>query len=274
MYILQFGATGQVSGELLRAAAGQGVRIEALTRRAVDLSDVDEVEQAIRDANADAVINAAAFTAVDLAEQDEDEAFAVNAAAPAAMAKACEARCLPFIHLSTDYIFNGRQSAPYLEDDAPDPINVYGRSKLAGEEAVGAFDLDHIILRTSWVYSAMGRNFVKTMLRLGEEHGSVRVVEDQIGAPTAAADIANAVLEIAKRYGEDVRPPSGVYHFTGAGRLSWADFAEEIFRAADMSIDVIRIPTSQFPTPAERPANSVLDCSKIERTFGIKPRSL
>ncbi|MEM1104543.1 MAG: dTDP-4-dehydrorhamnose reductase [Pseudomonadota bacterium] len=274
---MQFGATGQVGTALLRAAGERDVLIEALSRRAVDLRDAKAISDTIHDARADVVVNAAAFTGVDLAEEQEADALAVNGAAPGAMAAACATKGAPLIHLSTDYVFDGASDTPYLETDAPNPINAYGRTKLAGEVAVAeafqsAGPLSYAVLRTSWVYSPYGRNFVKTMLRLGREKGGVRVVDDQRGAPTSAGDIASAVLAVAEKLVGDDGARAGVYHYTSSGEISWADFAAAIFEEAGVAASVERIPTTEYPTPAPRPLRSSLNCEKIENVFGVCPK--
>uniref|UniRef100_UPI0026299B29 dTDP-4-dehydrorhamnose reductase n=1 Tax=uncultured Mameliella sp. TaxID=1447087 RepID=UPI0026299B29 len=215
-----------------------------------------------------AVINAAAWTAVDRAEEHEAEASAVNGDAPAAMAQACAARGIPLVHISTDYVFAGSGTDPWVETDPVAPQNAYGRTKLAGEEGVRAAGGPHAILRTSWVVSAHGANFVKTMLRLGAERDRLTIVADQVGGPTPAADIAQACLEIA---GQLIADPgkSGTYHFSGGPDVSWADFAREIFAQAGLSPEVADIPTTDFPTPAKRPLNSRLDNGALTATFGI-----
>lgn len=214
------------------------------------------------------MINAAAYTAVDRAEDEEGLATQVNGAAPAEMARACAARDIPFVHLSTDYVFDGSGDVPWRLDDRVAPISAYGRSKLAGEQGVAAEGGRYVILRTSWVFSAHGQNFVKTMLRLGGERDQLRVVADQIGGPTPAAAIAQACLTIANQLAED-RAKAGTYHFAGAPDTSWADFARAIFAQTGLACDVADIATTDYPTPARRPANSRLDCSATLATFGI-----
>ena len=263
MRILVFGKTGQVATCLQQQAT-----VTALGRDAVDLTDTAAVRAAVDRTEADVIINAAAYTAVDKAESDTDTAEAVNHHAPAAMAKAAATRGIPFLHISTDYVFPGDGAAPWQPDDATGPLGVYGASKLRGEDAVRAVGGPHAILRTSWVFSAHGANFVKTMLRLGKERDSLTVVADQIGGPTPAADIATALLTMAQRlHGNSA--PSGTYHFSGAPDASWADFAAEIFAQAGLSCAVTPIPSSAYPTPAKRPLNSRLDCTSLYRDYGI-----
>ncbi len=261
-----FGRTGQVAREALRRAGD--VELTALGREDADLSDPESCAEAVRGAEADAVLNAAAWTDVDGAEAAEPAAAIVNAAAPGAMARAAAARGIPFIHISTDYVFDGAGAAPRVETDLPAPLGAYGRTKLAGERAVAAAGGSHVILRTSWVFSAHGKNFVKTMLRLGESRASLDVVDDQIGGPTPAAAIADACLAIArmKAAGAD-----GVFHFAGAPAVSWRGFAEAIFAAAGMEVAVRPIATADWPTPARRPLNSRLDCRAIGAAYGLAP---
>ena len=277
MQILQFGETGQLAremGELCRQRAN--CSIKTLSREDVDLSDPSAIVDAIASNDADVVVNAAAFTAVDAAETEEDLATRVNAAAPSAMAQTSAEKQLPFIHISTDYVFNGEATRPYKEDDVTNPQTAYGRTKLAGEAGVIAAGGRFALLRTAWVYSPYGKNFVKTMLRLASDRDVVRVVDDQYGCPTSARDIASTVLSVAAQLsaapGEDAGERHGVFHYAGEGRASWADFAEAIFREAGLATQVERIPSEAYPTPAQRPKNSQLNCAKIERVFGIKPR--
>ncbi|MEB8388256.1 dTDP-4-dehydrorhamnose reductase [Rhodobacteraceae bacterium KMM 6894] len=262
MTLLVFGKTGQVAQEL--QAQGDVV---ALGRDAADLSDLGAVEAAIAAHAPRAVINAAAYTAVDRAEDDEALAHAVNAVAPGAMARACAARGIPLVHISTDYVFAGGGLASWKPDDTPDPQNVYGHTKLAGENAVRAVGGVHVILRTSWVFSAHGANFVKTMLRLSESRDALNIVGDQIGGPTPAADIAAAVLKITTSL--EGGTSGGTYHFSGAPDVNWADFAREIFRQAGRDVTVTDIPTADYPTPARRPLNSRLDCTTLTTDFGL-----
>lgn len=263
MTVLVFGRTGQVGTELQRWAD-----VIALGRDQADLSDLGACVAVIRDTRPEVVINAAAYTAVDQAESDEYLATAVNGAAPAAMANACAELDIPFIHISTDYVFDGFGQAPWPVDAPTGPLGAYGRTKLMGEEGVRAAGGTHAIVRTSWVVSAHGKNFVKTMLRLGAERDRLAVVADQIGGPTAAADIAKACLSIGAQLKDDPSK-SGTYHFSGGPDVSWADFAREIFKQAGLTCTVEDILTTSFPTPARRPANSRMDCSTTTDVFGI-----
>lgn len=262
MKLLAFGQTGQVAQEL--AMLG----VQTLGRAEADLTDPLKCAALIAASDADAVINAAAYTAVDKAEEEEALALKVNAEAPTAMAQACAARGIPFVHISTDYVFEGTGTTPWQPDHATGPLGAYGRTKLAGEEGVRNAAAVHAILRTSWVFSAHGANFVKTMLRLGADRDRLTIVADQIGGPTPARDIAQACVTIAKTLAADPAT-SGTYHFSGAPDVSWADFARAIFDRAGLACTVEDIPTSAYPTPAVRPPNSRMDCTATEATFGI-----
>lgn len=263
MTLLVFGSTGQVATELRRRAP----EAVFLGRDEADLSDPAACAAAIRARAPSAVINAAAWTAVDKAETEEAAATVVNGDAPAAMAAACAGLGLPFVHISTDYVFDGAGETPFAPDHPTAPLGAYGRSKLAGETGVRAAGGPHVILRTSWVFSAHGTNFLKTMLRLGRERASLNVVADQVGGPTPASAIADACLTLAARLRADPGL-SGTYHFSGTPDVSWADFAREIMRQAGLACTVTYIPTSAYPTPARRPANSRLECSSLSR-FGL-----
>ena len=264
--LLVFGQTGQVARELARRCP-EGIFPVFLGRNEADLADPASCAKAIAGHDCDAVINAAAWTAVDRAEAEEAAATVVNGTSPGAMAGACAARGIPLLHVSTDYVFDGQGSAPFAPDHPTAPLNAYGRSKLAGELAIRASDARHVILRTSWVVSAHGQNFVKTMLRLGVERPSLNVVADQIGGPTPAAAIADALFVAAKALRDGA--VGGTYHFAGTPDASWADFARAIMAAADLPCTIADIPSSAYPTPAARPMNSRLDCSTLTRDFGI-----
>ncbi|WP_323780175.1 dTDP-4-dehydrorhamnose reductase [Leisingera sp.] len=263
MSILVFGKTGQLAQEL---AMLEGVT--CLGRDQADLSDPEACAAAIRTHAPAAVINAAAYTAVDKAEEEEALATVVNGAAPGAMAQACADRNIPFVTVSTDYVFDGSGTVPWQPSDATGPVNAYGRSKLAGEQAVRAAGGTYAILRTSWVVSAHGSNFVKTMLRLGRARERLTIVSDQTGAPTPARDIAAACMKMARQLQADPGK-SGIYHLAGAPQICWAGFAREIFARAGIACAVEDIPTSAYPTPAARPLNSRLDCTSLETVFGI-----
>lgn len=264
MTILVFGKTGQVATELQAHAD-----VVALGREFADLSDPDTCANAILERKPEVVINAAAYTAVDKAEEEEALANVVNGKAPGAMARACAELGIPFVHISTDYVFEGCGEAPWTPEDAAGPLGAYGRSKLMGEREIAKAGGTWTILRTSWVFSPHGANFVKTMLRLGKDRGKLTVVMDQIGGPTPASKIAEACLKMAKSL--KTQPElSGIYHFSGTPDVSWADFAREIFAQAGLEVQVEDIPTSAYPTLAKRPANSRMDCSATEDSFGIK----
>ena len=270
MKALVFGTTGQVATELVRNAPLVGMTIDALGRDRADLTDPVACAAAVAASDATIVINAAAYTAVDAAESDRATAQAVNADAPGAMARAAAARGLPLLHISTDYVFDGSGSRPWSETDAVAPLGAYGATKLDGERQVTAAGGPHVILRTSWVYAAHGKNFVRTMLRLGAERDSLSVVDDQRGGPTAAHEIAKTLLAISCAFHEG-RGTSGIFHFAGAPACTWADFAEAIFATSGLVKKPVvnRIPSSAYPTPAKRPGNSVLDCRKIRDVYGI-----
>ncbi|WP_299728126.1 dTDP-4-dehydrorhamnose reductase [uncultured Tateyamaria sp.] len=263
MSILVFGSTGQVAKEL--AALPDTV---CLGRAVADLSDPQACADAIRAHAPRAVINAAAYTAVDKAESEEELAAVVNGHAPTAMAAACAALGIPLVHISTDYVFNGTGTDPWNPDDPTEPLGAYGRTKLIGEDGVRASGAVHAILRTSWVFSAHGANFVKTMLRLGAERDNLSIVADQIGGPTPARTIASACHAMALQLIESA-DAAGTYHFSGAPDCSWADFARVIFDEAGIACDVSDIPTSDYPTPAARPANSRMNCGSLADAFGI-----
>ena len=261
--ILVFGKTGQVATELQRLG-----NVVALGRDQADLSDPQACADAISTHRPRAVINAAAYTAVDKAEEEEALATIINGDAPAAMARVCMELGIPLIHISTDYVFDGTGERPWQPNDPTDPQNAYGRSKLAGEIGIRNSGAVHAILRTSWVVSAHGANFVKTMLRLSDTRDALSVVADQIGGPMPARDIAAASLKIVEQLIDDPSK-SGTYHFSGAPDVSWAEFAYEIFAQAGKAMSVTPIPTAEYPTPAQRPLNSRMDCRTTEQVFGI-----
>lgn len=264
MRLLVFGRSGQVATELARAAPDALF----LGREALDVARPGAAAKAIEDHRPEAVINAAAWTAVDKAEDEEAAAHALNADAPGEMARSCAALGIPFVHISTDYVFDGAGTMPFAPGDPTAPISAYGRTKLAGERQVTDAAGVHAILRTAWVFSAYGGNFVKTMLRLSETRDRLTVVADQIGGPTPAAAIARACLVIASHLRTDPAA-GGVHHFSGAPDVSWADFAREIFAQAGREVTVEDIPSFAYPTPAARPLNSRLDCSSLAR-FGLE----
>ena len=266
MRVLVFGETGQVA-RALQKRAGE-IDVICLGRDQADLGAPDMLRAAIDATDADVIINAAAYTAVDKAETDTDHAEQVNHLAVGTMARAAAKRGLPFVHISTDYVFPGDGDQPWKPDDETGAISVYGATKRRGEEAIEMAGGTYAILRTSWVVSATGNNFVKTMLRLGAERDALTIIDDQVGGPTAADDIADALLVMARAYA-DGRTASGIYHFSGAPDCTWADFATEIFAQAGITCQVTPIPTTDYPTPAARPLNSRLDCTTLETDFGI-----
>jgi dTDP-4-dehydrorhamnose reductase len=267
MKVLVFGRDGQVARELARRKPA-GVELVSLSRTEADLTDPESCARRVAEHDSEVVIIAAAFTGVDAAEAHADEAKRVNARAPAAIARACRDQGRVLLHLSTDYVFDGQGQQPWRPEDLPAPLGVYGRTKLAGEEGVLQAMPDATILRTSWVFSAHGRNFVKTMLGLGRERSQLRVVDDQVGGPTAAADIAGALYAIAETRTQGRGAP-GIFHFAGQPAVSWADFARTIFESAGQEVAVESIPTSAYPTPAARPLNSRLNGTSTTETFGI-----
>ena len=272
--ILVAGSAGQVARALAALPAPAGVKIVAQGRPQLDLLDKASIAAAFDTVRPDLVVNAAAYTAVDQAESEEAAAFALNAAAPGDLAAAAARSSIPILHISTDYVFDGTKTAPYVETDPVAPLGVYGRSKLAGEQAVAGANPDHIILRTAWVYSPVGRNFVKTMLRVGSMREELGVVHDQRGNPTSAADIAAGIAGISAQVLSGRAPMKpGVYHMTARGEASWAEFAEHIFacsaQAGGPVARVKRITSAEYPTPVARPANSRLACSKISEAYGV-----
>jgi dTDP-4-dehydrorhamnose reductase len=262
--LMIFGRTGQVARELARLAP----EARFLGRDKADLGDPAGCAALIRQARPACVINAAAYTAVDRAEAEPELARLVNAGAPGAMAAACAELSIPFLHVSTDYVFDGSGEEARTEEAPTGPLGVYGQTKLEGERAIAAAPGQWAVLRTSWVFSAHGTNFVKTMRRLGAERERLTIVADQVGGPTPAGDIAGALLAMARAMAADPAM-GGIYHFAGAPDVSWAGFAREIFARLGLSPEVVEIPTSDYPTPARRPLNSRLDCAAITRDFGI-----
>jgi dTDP-4-dehydrorhamnose reductase len=264
MELLVFGRTGQVACELARLAP----QARFLDRTEADLADPAACAAVIRQSGCAAVLNAAAHTAVDRAEAEPELAHRINAEAPAAMARACADLGLPFLSISSDYVFDGAGEHPWVESDPTGPLGAYGASKLAGEQGIAAAGGQWAVLRTSWVFSAHGANFVRTMLRLGREREELRVVADQRGGPTPAEAIARACLAMLDAMRADPAR-GGIYHFAGAPDSSWADFARAIMAGAGLGCRIVDISTSDYPTPARRPANSRLDCAAILRDFGI-----
>ena len=262
--------------ELAAMAWPAGVRVHAPTRQQLDLANADSVRAFFAESSYAAVINAAAYTAVDRAESEIGAAFAANGLGPALLAEATKATKTPLIHISTDYVFDGSQPDVYHEDDPVKPLGVYGASKEAGEQAVRTGNPRSVILRTAWVVSPHRQNFIKTMLRLGAERPTMRVVDDQHGCPTSAADLARAAGAIALRLLEDPSAPNGIYHFVNSGHTTWCGLARQVFATAATlggpCPKVEAITTAEFPTPARRPANSRLSVAKLAQDFGIVPR--
>jgi dTDP-4-dehydrorhamnose reductase len=275
MKLVILGAAGQVGRELGRLVLPAGWQAAWFDRVDFDIADAAAVRATLARERPDIVINAAAYTAVDRAEREPEAAWAANAVAPGLIAAACADRGAALIHLSTDYVFDGTKTGAYHEDDPVNPLGVYGKSKAAGEQAVRDGLREHVTIRTAWLYSVHGQNFVRTILRLAEERPSLRVVADQHGAPTAAADLAAGVLAVA-RHIDRGRGAWGTFHLTGAEPTTWHGFAEAIVALAaphtGKSPPVEPIATADYPTPARRPANSVLDCSRIGKAYGIVPR--
>lgn len=277
--ILLTGVNGQVGHELILSLAPLG-KVHALDRNQLDLTNADSIRRVIRDIKPDLIVNPAAYTAVDKAESEPELAYLINAIAPGVMAEEAASLGIPMVHYSTDYVYDGNKSEPYLESDPTNPLSVYGKSKLAGEEAIRASGASHLILRTSWVYGARGKNFMKTILRLASEREQLRIVADQFGAPTTSHAIAEATARVLARWELGI---SGTYHFTCAGYTSWYGFAQAIIdeyivlsmqngwpelRVA--SDNIYPITTFDYPTPAVRPKNSRLECGKLKNDFGVE----
>lgn len=276
--ILLIGSSGQVGVELQRSFAGFG-EIVACSRNALDLTSEASIRSAVERAEPDVILNAAAYTAVDRAESEPELAYAVNARAPQILAEEAALRSSLLVHYSTDYVFDGSKASPWTEEDPVNPLNTYGASKLAGEEAIRREDGRYLIFRTSWVYGPHGKNFLFTMLRLGRERDQLSIVDDQRGAPTTSTAIADATRTVvdgvlAGRFG----PPekwAGLYHMTCGGQVSWYGFAQAIFARAPRLLDgrsprLAPIPTSTYPTPARRPLNSALSCEKLAGKFQVR----
>lgn len=277
--ILLTGVNGQVGHALQRALSEQNVHYISLDRTQLDLSDTDAIRRAVQAFKPDLIINPAAYTAVDKAESEPELAYAINAAAPQVLAQEAEKIGARLIHFSTDYVYSGTKSAPYVEEDPTQPLSVYGKSKLAGEDAIRAVGAPHLIFRTSWVYGAYGKNFMKTILRLAAERDELRIVADQFGAPTSSSSIADAVLAAMGLWNNEL---AGTYHLVNAGKTSWHGFATAIVQeynrmqlAGNLPLlkvnpaNIQAITTQEYPTPAVRPANSCLDCSKLARDFSV-----
>ena len=263
MKVLLTGRNGQVGYELEHALAPLG-EVIALDRARLDLSDPAAIQRVVRDARPEVIVNAAAYTAVDRAESEHALASAINGVAPGVFAEEARRCGALLVHYSTDYVFDGEKNAPYLDDDAANPINVYGKTKLEGERAIAGSGCRHLILRTSWVYGPRGHNFLKTVLRLARERSDLRMVDDQVGAPTSSAAIARATVEMLGHAG-----PEGLFHMTASGETSWRGFAEAIVARNHLQVRVAGIPSEEYPTPARRPRNSRLDNSKLKNAYGL-----
>ncbi|WP_338376122.1 dTDP-4-dehydrorhamnose reductase [uncultured Flavobacterium sp.] len=273
MVILVTGANGQL-GQTLQSIAEKYSDIEFVfcDSKKLDITDYDNVNAVFDEFIPNYCINAAAYTAVDKAESESDKAYAINVLGSQNLAKVCKMNNTVLLHVSTDFVFDGTKTTPYTELDEPNPTGVYGQTKLDGEDAIRELWEKHFIIRTSWVYSKFGNNFMKTMLRLASEREELSVVNDQIGTPTNAVDLAEGLIKICTTY--NLQPTTqnlfGIYNFSNEGQCSWFDFAQKIFEINNITIDLHPIPTTSYPTPAERPAYSVLDKSKIKKTFGIQ----
>ncbi len=273
MKILITGSKGQLARELQLELAGAG-KLLALGHNALDLSDSDQVREQVRLLRPDLIINAAAYTAVDPAESHRELAFAVNARGPQVLAEEAARLGVPLIHYSTDYVFDGRKAEPYCEADVPQPLSVYGASKLAGEQAIQAVGGEYLILRTSWVYSQRGKNFLLTMQRLLQERDALSVVSGEIGAPTWAATIARTTAEMVRKRSAGEAGPSGLYHLTASGETSWYGFAcsiaEQLRQQGRLRAEITPILSKDYPTAAQRPLNSRLNCARLQQDWGIR----
>ncbi|WP_236177210.1 dTDP-4-dehydrorhamnose reductase [Pseudomonas qingdaonensis] len=273
MKILITGRNGQLAQALKQRLAGLG-QVHVLGREQLDLAEPERIRQVVRELSPDLLVNAAAYTAVDQAENEPALAFAINATAPGVLAEEAARLGVPLLHYSTDYVFDGSKATPYTEDDAPNPLSVYGRSKLAGEQAIHAVGGAHLTLRTSWVYSLHGRNFLLTMQRLLQEKPQLRVVADQIGAPTWAGSLAASTLALIQRWQAGQAGAWGTYHMTAQGQTSWFGFAQAIGEHLEAQgrpcAQLLPIPSSEYPTPAQRPLNSRLDCSRLRQQWQVE----
>jgi dTDP-4-dehydrorhamnose reductase len=271
------GANGQLGRELVRQGRALNIALHALKRQELDITQPNQVNTIVAKASPSLVVNAAGYTNVDTAETEAELAFEVNKIAPGYLARCCADRNIALLHISSDYVFDGLKGKPYHETDPIAPLGIYGQSKAQGEAAIRSVLKNHIILRTSWLYSVYRHNFVKTMLGLGTQKKIVPVVADQFGSPTSAADLAAAVLTIAAKIGSAADPDWGTYHYCGNGVTSWHGFAKEVLQLASSYVPlqtkhVEAITTAEYPTPAKRPPYSALDCSRIKKVFGIDPK--
>jgi len=278
MKVLITGANGQLGRELVRLGQRFEFEVHSFSRQQLDITNKNQIEQIFSRISPSLVINAAAYTQVDRAENESDLAYAVNKDGPAYLARYCDDNHLTLIHISTDYVFDGTKGRPYQESDPIAPLGVYGQSKAQGETAIRSILPNHIIVRTSWLYAVYGNNFVKTILKLATEKTTLRVVADQFGSPTSAADLANAVLTIARKISASEKNYWGTYHYCCKGITTWHALAEKIIElampyAALRARHVEAITTAEWPTPAKRPPYSVLDCSRLKSRFGIEPEA-
>jgi dTDP-4-dehydrorhamnose reductase len=272
-HLVVIGYTGQVASELRFVRLPTGWRLTALDRQLLDLTKQETFARKLTMLRPNVIVNAAAYTGVDKAEQEKDLAMQVNGRAPGELAQVAATLNIPFLHISTDYVFDGSASRPYTEQDTANPLNIYGRSKRAGENAILESDARAVILRTSWVFSRFGSSFVHTMMRLARTRDELSIVSDQHGGPTPARDIAETLVMMAQRLIEEPQAPTGIFHYCGQPATTWANFAATVFDKADWLArkpKITPIPTSEYPTPATRPLSSVLDCSKLDREYGIQ----
>ncbi|MCL5974528.1 MAG: dTDP-4-dehydrorhamnose reductase [Gammaproteobacteria bacterium] len=276
MKILLIGAQGQVGFQLQRSLACLG-QLHSTTRQDLDLSDISAIRSLTYQVKPDLIINAAAYTAVDKAEQETELARQINTIAPAILAEQAKKLAIPLVHYSTDYVFDGSKNSPWIETDVTGPLSHYGLTKLEGEQAIAASGCAHLIFRTSWVYDRRGHNFLNTMLRLAEERDQLNIVDDQLGTPTWSRHIADVTAQALSQVNKDEsfwKRNSGIYHLSAAGQTSWKGFAEAIFKLAGQDgrrvPEVNGIPTTDYPTPAKRPLNSLMDNSKLQQHFGLQ----
>ncbi len=282
MNLMLIGSKGQLGRELHRKCERRGLPVVAADLPEVDITDFPRLERLFLESRPSVAINAAAYTAVDLAESERQICFAVNRDGPAELARICAKNDIPLIHISTDYVFDGQAKSPYKENDPVRPLGVYGRSKAEGETAVASACEKHIVVRTAWLYGVFGKNFVKTMLRAAREKDCLKVVNDQYGCPTSAADLADAVLAVCGSVAdaaekEKLEKPWGVYHYCGKGIVTWYELAKAVFEIScglgtEKIPELIPISTSEYPAAAERPRFSALDCSEMEKTFGVRQK--
>lgn len=269
MKILLTGKNGQVGWELERALAPLG-EVIACDRTELDLANSEQIVAVVRETKPQIIVNAAAYTAVDKAESEPELAHAINGRAPGILANEAKMLGALLVHYSTDYVFDGTKARPYTEEDAPNPISVYGRTKLAGEQAIQSSGCRHIIFRTSWVYGPRGKNFLLTILRLGKERDTLNVVNDQTGSPTSVSMIAKATLMCIQEAANNVTSDYGIFHMTAMGETTWCQFAKAALKQAGLAMKVNPIPSSEYPTPAKRPSNSRLDNFRLENAFGVR----